>query len=311
MPVPAVIEGELVYDNTNAVLNDLALAVIKDGRTVATANGTNLGGLLGAREPFALDEDLPIRATIFRLSATEALFLLTVHHIVADRPSLRLIAKELEEIYNARIEGRAVSLPELPVQYAVYAKGQQNLTEADFEQLWFYWRWQLRGQLAALKLPEDRPRPAIHTYTAARETLTLDATVVGRLGEDRFAATLAAFKVLMHRYACQDEIVVGTSEPCRTQPEVANLVGPFANLVVLRSDLGGNPSFSTAVQRVKKTVDQARAHQEMPFDKLVQLLNPEKDMSRTALFDVELWCGKRKVGRLEQDVPFPAAPAAS
>src|SRR5689334_18727578 len=242
--------------------------------------------LTEAREPFALDVDLPIRAAIFRVSATEVLLLLTVHHIVADRPSLRLIAGELAEIYNARIEGRAASLPELAVQYAVYAKGQQNLTEADFEQLWFYWSWQLRGQLAALKLPEDHPRPAIHTYTAARETFTLAATVVSRLGEDQFAALLAAFKVLMHRYARQDEIVVGTSEPCRTQPEVANLVGPFANLVVLRSDLGGNPSFSTLVQRVQKTVAQARAHQEMPFDKLVQLLNPEKDMSRTALFDV-------------------------
>lgn len=249
------------------------------------ANGLELA-LTEAREPFALDQDLPIRATIFRQSAAEALLLLTVHHIVADRPSLRLIAGELSEIYNARIDGRAMSLPELPVQYAGYAKGQQNLTEADFEQLWFYWRWQLRGQLAALKLPEDRPRPAIHTYTAARETFTLEPTAVSRLGQDQFAALLAAFKVLMHRYARQDEIVVGTSEPCRTQPEIANLVGPFANLLVLRSDLGGNPSFSTLVQRVKQTLNQARAHQEMPFDKLVQLLNPEKDMSRTALFDV-------------------------
>jgi len=284
------------------------------------ANGLELA-LTEAREPFALDEDLPIRAGIFRMSATEVLLLLTVHHIVADRPSLRLITAELAEIYNATVSTTCGSgwvrscaatelldtgvkaahppataggtdtvqqraLPELPVQYAAYAKGQQNLTELDFEQLWFYWRWQLRGQLAALKLPEDRPRPAIHTYTAARETFTLAATVVGRLGEDRFAALLAAFKVLMHRYARQDEIVVGTSEPCRTQPEVAGLVGPFANLVVLRSDLGGNPSFSTLVQRVQKTLDQARAHQEMPFDKLVQLLNPEKDMSRTALFDV-------------------------
>ena len=243
--------------------------------------------LAEARVPFALDEDLPIRAALIRLSVTEVLLLVTVHHIVADRQSLRLIADELAEIYNARTDGRAASLPELPVQYAHYAKGQQNLTEADYERLCFYWKWQLRGQLAALKLPEDSPRPAIHTYTAASETFTLDSERVRRFaGEDQSAAILAAFKVLMHRYARQDEIVVGTSEPCRTQPEVANLVGPFANLVVLRSDLSGNPSFSSLVQRLKKTVDQAEAHQEMPFDKLVQLLNPEKDMSRTALFDV-------------------------
>ena len=194
----------------------------------------------------------------YALSATEALLLLTVHHIVADRQSLQLIAAELAEIYNAEIEERAASLPELPVQYAALRNGQQNLTEADFEQLWFYWKWQFRGQLAALKLPEDRPRPAIHTYTAARETVNFDATLIRRLavcaGQDQFAAMLAAFKVLMHRYARQDEIVIGTSEPCRTQPEVANLVGPFANLVVLRSDLRGNPSFSTLVSRVQKTV---------------------------------------------------------
>jgi amino acid adenylation domain-containing protein len=244
--------------------------------------------LIEARKPFALDADLPIRATIYRLPVTDVLLLLTVHHIVADRQSLQLIATELAEIYNARMEGRTASLPEIPVQYANYAQGQQRLAEADFAQLWFYWKWQLRGHLAALKLPEDRPRPAIHTYTAARETVTVDGTLIRCLagGDEQFAAVLAAFKVLMHRYARQDEIVVGTSEPCRTQPEVANVVGPFANLVVLRSDLGGNPSFSTLVSRVQKTVAQARAHQEMPFDKLVQLLNPEKDMSRTALFDV-------------------------
>ena len=240
-----------------------------------------------AQQPFALDEDLPVRAELFRLSVTESLLLLTVHHIVADRQSLQLISAELAEIYNAQIEKRTASLPELPAQYAQYARGQQNLTDSDLEQLWFYWKWQLRGQLAALKLPEDRPRPAIHTFTAAHETVTLDATIVDRLaGEDRFAAVLAAFKVLMRRYSRQDEIVVGTSATCRTQPEIANLVGPFANLVVLRSDLGGNPSFTTLVHRLQKTVAQAQAHQEMPFDKLVQLLKPEKDMSRTALFDV-------------------------
>ncbi|HEY0366789.1 MAG TPA: amino acid adenylation domain-containing protein, partial [Pyrinomonadaceae bacterium] len=113
--------------------------------------------LTESRRPFALDEDLPIRATLSRLSATETLLLLTVHHIVADRHSLQLIAAELAEIYNALVEGRIASLADLPVQYARYAEGQQNLREADFEHLWFYWKWQLRGRLAALKLPEDRP----------------------------------------------------------------------------------------------------------------------------------------------------------
>ncbi|MDQ3174281.1 MAG: amino acid adenylation domain-containing protein, partial [Acidobacteriota bacterium] len=146
----------------------------------------------------------------------------------------------------------------------------------------------------------------VHTYTDARVTFTLDDSLTRRItalgqeeGSNTFAVVLAAFKALLYRYARQDEIVVGTSEPCRVQPETEDVVGPFANLVVLRSSLAGNPPFRKILAELTKTVEQARAHQELPFDKLVQDLNPEKDMSRTALFDVLFQYEEREPPTLE------------
>jgi len=246
-----------------------------------------------AQQPFVLDSDLLIRATLFRLSEEEAVLALTLHHIIADKASLQLLAEELGEDYGARLAGRVAQLPELALHYADYAKWQLGLSTAQLEWLLFYWRWQLRGRLAALELPTDRGRPAVHTYTAARWSFSVEEGVARQLaalseatGADLFTVVLAGFKALLHRYARQDEVVVGTSARGRHQPGTEGVVGPLANLVVLRSDLSGNPSFRGLLGEVSKTVEQARSHHEMPFDKLVQELKPEKDMSRTALFDV-------------------------
>jgi len=246
-----------------------------------------------ARQPFALDRDRLIRGTLFRTSDDEAVLAVTVHHSIADQRSLRLMAAELSEMYDAQMAGRAVRLPGLTVQYADYTEWQRGLSKDTLDSLLFYWRWQLRGKLQALELPEDRPRPAVHTYRDARHTFTVPDDLTRRLksisqqeSSTTFAVALAAFQATLHRYARQDEIVVGTSEPCRTRAETEGMVGPLANLVVLRSNLAGNPTFRTLLAQVTQTVARARAHQEMPFDKLVQELNPEKDMSRTALFDV-------------------------
>jgi len=246
-----------------------------------------------ACQPFALDHEPPVRATLWRMGTKEAVLAISIHHIVADSTSLRLIAAELAEIYDAQSTGRSPQLPELPLQYADYVAWQRSLTHEALEPMLFYWKWQLRGRLPALELPEDRPRPAVHTYTAARRRFSLREGVLQRIqalgeaeGTRPFAVLLAAFKTLLGRYARQEEIVVGTSAPCRNQPGTEHLVGPLANLLVLRSTLSGNPTFRTLLARVEKTIARARAHQEMPFDKLVLELHPEKDMSRTALFDV-------------------------
>ena len=274
------------------------------GLTLQVMEVTNAGeracfeGVVGralaeARRPFALDRDLLIRATLFRMDREEAVLVITLHHIIADKESLQLIVEELREIYDARTAGRAPRLPELPLQYTDYTEWQRKLSAGALDRLLFYWRWQLRGRLQALELPEDRPRPAVHTYTDARQAFTLSETLARRIRTlsreehaDPFTVVLAGFKVLLRRYARQDEIVVGTSEPCRNQPETKKVLGPFANLLVLRSNLAGNLTFRGLIAQVTKTVAQARAHREMPFDRLVQEVNPEKDMSRTALFDV-------------------------
>ena len=249
--------------------------------------------LAKARRPFALERDLLLRATLFRMGRDEAVLAVTVHHIIADKRTLRLIAEELGELYNAQMAGRAARLPEPALQYADYTEWQRGLSADALEPLLFYWKWRLRGKLQALELPEDRPRPAVHTYTDARDTFKLSAELTERLkvlseeeDSNLFAVMLAGFKALLRRYARQDEIVVGTSEPNRTEPGTAGVIGPFANLVVLRSNLSGNPTFRTLLAQVTKTIEGGRAHKEMPFDKLAQELNPEKDMSRTALFDV-------------------------
>jgi fengycin family lipopeptide synthetase B len=245
------------------------------------------------RLPFDLDRALLVRAVLFQVGHNESLLLLTVHHIIADKWSLGLIAAELREIYYALITGRTPQLPELNWQYTDYAFWQRSISQEMLEPLLLYWKWQLRGKLAVLELPEDHPRPALHTYTPARSTFTIDRNRSQRLkalcaetGSTMDAILLTGFKVLLHRYARQDEIIVGTSEPCRHRSGIEKIVAPIANLLVLRSSLAGNPPFRILIAQITNTVNKARQHKDMPFDKLVQELDPQKDMSRTALFDV-------------------------
>ena len=245
------------------------------------------------RRPFILDQDHLMRAGLFRTNHGESILVVTVHHIVADKRSLQLVAEELAEIYEARCEGRVPLLPEPAFQYNQYSHWQLTLPEDVVDSLLSYWKWQLRGNLRALELPEDHPRAAVHTFTAASKTFSLNERLARRIEElcrqersNPFTLVLAAFKALLHRYAEQDEIIVGTSVPCRNQPGTENVGGPLANLLVLRSSLAGNPTFRALLAQVTKSVEQAYAHQDMPFDRLVLELKPEKDMSRTALFDV-------------------------
>ncbi|HKR15159.1 MAG TPA: amino acid adenylation domain-containing protein [Pyrinomonadaceae bacterium] len=249
--------------------------------------------LADSRRPFIIDEDHLVRATLIRGQSEESLLVVTLHHIIADRQSLPLIAEELAEIYSARSEERQPQLPEPVVQYSQYSEWQLGLGKIVLDPLLSYWKRQLGGGLRALELPEDRQRPAVHTYTAASAGFSLNKRCARRIEQlclqersTSFAVVLAVFKALLHRYANQDEIVVGTSAPCRNQPGTEDVVGPLANLLVLRSNVGANPAFRSFLAQVTKTVEQAYRHQEMPFDRLVLELNPEKDMSRTALFDV-------------------------
>ncbi|HEY0606305.1 MAG TPA: amino acid adenylation domain-containing protein, partial [Herpetosiphonaceae bacterium] len=246
-----------------------------------------------ARQPFALDGEPLIRATLLRVSVDEALLVLVVHHIVADQSSLRVIAQELVAIYRARITGRDPQLPPVLLQYGDYVAWQHALPADAIEQLLFFWKRRLGGRVQALELPENRPRPAIHTFTAASQQFTLPGSLLRRMQAvaqeenwSDFALLLAGFKALLHRYARQSEIVVGTTVDARKQLGLEQTVGPIANLVVLRSQVSGELTFRALLAQLSRTIEQALAHQALPFDRLVQELKPEQDMGRTALFDV-------------------------
>ena len=243
--------------------------------------------------PIALDRDPPLRASLFRVGEADSVLVVTVHHIAADTRSVRLLAQEIAESYSAQTEGRAARFADLNVRYMDYARWQRALPEEAVEQLLFYWKRQLAGPLQALTLPTRRVRPAIHTYSVGRRTFAFSPRLsrqVDALGRTEstgtFEVLLAAFNVLLHRYSGHDEIVVGTSVPCRRHAAVRNAVGPFANLLVLRSNLAGGPTFGAFLEQFNQTVADARRHEDMPFDRLVRELNPQIDMSRTALFDV-------------------------
>ncbi|MCB0165296.1 MAG: amino acid adenylation domain-containing protein [Anaerolineae bacterium] len=246
-----------------------------------------------ARRPLALDSDLLVRAVLFQTSQTDMTLLVVVHHIIADRDSIRLIAHEVAAVYRAQATAQKQQLPQPVLQYADYALWQRTLPAEALEPLWFYWRWQLRGRPAALQLPEDHPRPAVHTYTQASTTFHINPTLIEQLrnlnptGQDNlFKVLLTGFMVLFYRYTRQNEIVVGTTVSGRETPAIEQIVGPLANLIVLRTHLNGNLTFKNFCERVSRVVDEALTHQALPFDKLVQQLALEPDMSRTALFDV-------------------------
>ena len=248
-----------------------------------------------ACQPFDLRRESPIRALIVSLEDSRELLVVTVHHLVADPYSLELLAAELTEDYRERkTKGASLSV-DSPSQYTSYALAQRSLPDSAFEPLLFPWKGQLSGKLAVLELPAIRSRPAIHTYQGDSVTTRLTPSLISEIrgladrqsvGLD--AVMLTVFKVLLHRYSSEDEIVIGFCDTGGRQEGTETMIGPLDNLLPLRDDLGGNPSFDALLREISYTLDQARAHSDMPFDKLVLELAPETDMSRTALFDVLL-----------------------
>jgi amino acid adenylation domain-containing protein len=241
-----------------------------------------------ANSPFDLEDAPLLRVHLFRRSAEEHVLLLVVHHIVADFWSLAVLVRELEALYLAR-EGR---VPPLALQYTDYAYWQaQVLDGPPGERLWEYWRRQLGGRLPVLNLPTDRPRPAVSTYRGAARFIELDARRLQQLkalgqahGATLYMVLLAAFQVLLHRYTGQDDILVGSPIAERERAELAGIVGYFVNPVVLRANLSGDLAFVEFLSQVRETVLEAFAHQEYPFELLVERLKPQRDVSRSPVF---------------------------
>ncbi|HEU4325811.1 MAG TPA: amino acid adenylation domain-containing protein [Roseiflexaceae bacterium] len=243
--------------------------------------------------PFDLQGGPLLRAGVLRLGPTEHVLALTLHHIITDGWSQGVLMRELINAYAAAAQGQPIALPRLPVQYADYAVWQRQWFTGAVEQAQLdYWRRQLAG-VSPLELPTDRPRPAQPSYRGATVPVAIPAETSARLaalgretGASLFMVLLAAWCVLLARYSGQRDLTVGTPIAGRTHAELEGLIGFFVNTLVLRADLGGNPSFRTLLERVRATALAAYAHQDVPFERLVDLLQPERDLSRTPLFQV-------------------------
>src|SRR3954468_11546585 len=248
-----------------------------------------------AREPFDLTLGPLMRARLYRTGEREHLLYYNVHHIAYDGWSIGVFARELAAIYDAFAAGLPSPLPPLPVQYLDFALWQRQwLSGETLETQLAYWRRQL-ASVPPLELPTDRPRPAVRTHNGAAVPLVLDEalqrdlrTFAQREESTLFIVLMAAFKALLHHWTTQEDVSVGTLIANRRLPEVEAMIGFFANSLVLRSDLSGDPSFRELLRREREVSLDAYAHQDVPFEKLVEELNPPRDMARTPLFQVML-----------------------
>ena len=247
-----------------------------------------------AREPFDLAIGPLLRSKLLRLNEREHILLLTVHHIVFDGWSMGTFYWELAELYNAHIQGKPSPLPKLPIQYVDFAYWQREWLQGEVLQAELgYWKQQLADVSTVLELPSDRPRPAIQTFQgglysfALPKALSLALKSLSRQEDcTLFQTLLAAFQVLLHRYTGQHDIVVGSPIANRNHIEIEKLIGFFANTLVMRSDLSGNPTFRELLSQVREMTLDAYAHQDLPFEKLVDELQPQRDLSHAALIQV-------------------------
>src|SRR5581483_9356167 len=235
-----------------------------------------------------------LRAKVLRVAADEHVLLLTMHHIVSDRWSMGVLAEELETLYASLVEAKPSKLPELPVQYADYALWQQEwLTGEALQAEISHWKKQLEGAPQLLELPTDRPRPAVQIYRGSSQSHLLPHDLLQKLtglsqseGVTLFMTLLAAFQTLLSRYSGQEDIVVGSPIASRRYAEVEDLIGFFVNTLAFRSDLSGDPSFRELLGRVREVALAAYAHQEVPFEKLVEELQPQRSLSHNPIFQV-------------------------
>ncbi|HEX5223219.1 MAG TPA: amino acid adenylation domain-containing protein, partial [Verrucomicrobiae bacterium] len=235
-----------------------------------------------AERPFDLARDLMLRATLFRLGANKHVLLLNMHHIASDAWSWSIFLRELSELYRAAVAGEKPSLPMLPIQYADYANWErEQFQNGKLEEELAYWRQQLQGAPVLLELPADHSRPATQSFRGGCCSISLTQELHERLkiiarreGVTLYLLLLTAFKVLVHRYTGREDLVIGTPIAGRSETETESLIGFFVRTLALRTDLSGNPIFRELLERVKQVVFDAHAHQDLPFEKIVEELRP-------------------------------------
>ncbi|MBD2199778.1 MULTISPECIES: non-ribosomal peptide synthetase [Calothrix] len=247
-----------------------------------------------ANQPFDLNDDLLLRAKLIQLNPTEHILLFTMHHIVSDGWSIGVLIHELLALYPAFCEDKTSSLAELPIQYGDFAIWQKEYLQGEaLTSQKNYWKQQLGGSLPVLQLPQDYPRPAVQSYKGKTHTFTIPKSLTTAIkalsqqaGATLFMTLLTAFKILLYRYSQQEDIIIGTAIANRNLPQIEKLIGFFVNTLVLRTDVSGNPSFLDLLARVKQTTLDAYTHQDLPFEQLVEEIQPERNLSHNPLFQV-------------------------
>jgi len=247
-----------------------------------------------AQTPFDLAVGPLFRSRVVRIGVRDHLIFLTLHHIIADGWSMAVLTREIAALYAAFLKGKPSPLSDLPIQYPDYARWQREWMQGEVLQKQLrYWQNQLDGCPELLEMPTDRPRPSVYTNVGATESIEFSRELTAALngvcrreGVTMFMLLLAAFQTLLSRYSGQKDISVGTPIANRTQAEVEGLIGLFINTLVLRSNLDGDPPFTELLRRVREVTLGAYAHQDLPFEMLVDSLQLDRDMSHTPLFQV-------------------------
>ncbi|MGK9237384.1 AMP-binding protein, partial [Inquilinus limosus] len=337
IPMALRLEGELDREVLAAVLDDvvsrhesLRTVFAEDGGipqqvvldpgaarpdlTIAEVGEEDLPDALAqaAGHCFDLTNEIPLRAWLFRLDADRHVLLLLLHHIAGDGWSLAPLMRDLAAAYAARRQGRAPDLPPLPVQYADYTLWQHELLgdEADpnspISRQLAYWQTTLAGLPDQLDLPTDRPRPPVASHRGDRVAITLDAALHRKLltlardgRASLFMVLQAGLAALLTRLGCGTDIPLGSAIAGRTDDALDDLVGFFVNTLVLRTDTAGNPDFRTLLARVREADLAAYAHQDLPFERLVEVLNPPRSFGRHPLFQVMLVLQNNASARLD------------
>ena len=276
---------------------------------------------VAAIQPFDLTVAPLLRVLVLRLSEHKHRLAVVLHHIVGDGWSMELLAREVKLLYSSFVDGKSVSLPELRIQYADFAFWQRGWMQGKvLDEHFAYWIDKLKGAPGTPLMPTDRPRPAVQTYNGGTVSITLNKDLVLRLSElargggaTLFMVLLAAFKIILSRWSGEDDIVVGTPIKGRIHQDVEEMIGLFVNMMALRTSVEGEPSFREFLQRVKRTALGAYAHQETPYERLLEELRPARTLSHSPVFQcvinmLNFGAGEADQSRLQLKTLVPRNP---
>ena len=291
-PVREGLPVQVISPTRQVPLPEIDLRSLPDGE--AREREASREAALEASRPFDLAKGPVLRAKLLRLAEEECVLIVTMHHIVSDGWSVDVLMRELAALYDAFRQGQPSPLLELPIQYADYAVWQKKWLRGDvLDSQLAYWKKKLEGIPALLELPTDRPRSMALSGRGATLSATLPSeilqglsTLAVREGATLFMALLAAFQALLVRYTGQEDVPVGFPIAGRTQVETEGLIGFFVNTLILRGDLSGDPTFRQLLARTRDTALEAYAHQDLPFEKLVEEIQPARTLNHSPLFQV-------------------------